>query len=68
MSQQSYIAELLVAPPPTQMEYTRLGNSGLKVSKVILGAMTYGSKEWAKCKLNTALGELWVHFTKYFQF
>ncbi|KAI9851709.1 MAG: hypothetical protein M1838_003047 [Thelocarpon superellum] len=28
------------------MEYTRLGNSGLKVSKVILGAMSYGSRSW----------------------
>lgn len=24
----------------------RLGNSGIKVSKVILGCMTYGSPEW----------------------
>jgi versiconal hemiacetal acetate reductase len=30
------------------MEYTRLGNSGLKISKVILGAMSYGRKEWGK--------------------
>ncbi|PUU73546.1 NADP-dependent oxidoreductase domain-containing protein [Tuber borchii] len=29
------------------MEYTRLGNSGLKVSKVILGAMSYGDPKWA---------------------
>ncbi|KAL8838522.1 MAG: hypothetical protein Q9170_002102 [Blastenia crenularia] len=28
------------------MEYTRLGKSGLKISKVILGAMSYGSKDW----------------------
>jgi len=28
------------------MEYTNLGRSGLKVSKVILGAMSYGSSEW----------------------
>ena len=40
-------ADLLVAAPPTQMEYTRLGDSGLKVSKIILGAMSYGSKQWA---------------------
>jgi len=44
----AYMADLLVAPPPTQVEYNRLGNSGLKVSKIILGAMSYGSKEWAK--------------------
>ena len=24
----------------------RLGNSGLKVSKIILGCMSYGDKEW----------------------
>ncbi|KAL8987110.1 MAG: hypothetical protein Q9177_003654 [Variospora cf. flavescens] len=28
------------------MEYTRLGKSGLKISKVILGAMSYGSPDW----------------------
>jgi len=28
------------------MEYVRLGKSGLKVSKIILGCMTYGSPEW----------------------
>ncbi|CAE6480094.1 unnamed protein product [Rhizoctonia solani] len=35
---------------PTQenkkMTYVRLGNSGLKVSRLILGLMSYGSKEW----------------------
>lgn len=25
----------------------RLGNSGLKVSRIILGCMSYGSKGWA---------------------
>ena len=29
------------------MEYTNLGNSGLKISKVILGCMSYGDKRWA---------------------
>ncbi|GAA5989397.1 hypothetical protein JCM10908_001293 [Rhodotorula pacifica] len=29
-------------------EYVRLGNSGLKVSKVILGCMSYGNKQWAE--------------------
>ncbi|KAF9029284.1 Aldo/keto reductase [Hymenopellis radicata] len=28
------------------MEYVRLGNSGLKVSKIILGCMTYGKRTW----------------------
>ncbi|CDO77778.1 hypothetical protein BN946_scf185041.g10 [Trametes cinnabarina] len=30
----------------TKMEYVCLGNSGLKVSKIILGCMSYGSPEW----------------------
>ncbi|TBU29680.1 Aldo/keto reductase [Dichomitus squalens] len=29
-----------------KMQYARLGKSGLKVSKIILGCMSYGSKEW----------------------
>ncbi|EJD51071.1 Aldo/keto reductase [Auricularia subglabra TFB-10046 SS5] len=29
------------------MEYQRLGSSGLKVSKIILGCMSYGSSKWA---------------------
>ena len=28
------------------MEYTNLGKSGLKVSRICLGMMSYGSKEW----------------------
>ncbi|KAL9637286.1 MAG: hypothetical protein Q9204_001934 [Flavoplaca sp. TL-2023a] len=28
------------------MEYARLGKSGLKVSKIILGAMSYGTPDW----------------------
>src|SRR5437879_13627758 len=28
------------------MEYMNLGPSGLKVSRLCLGAMTYGSKQW----------------------
>jgi len=31
-----------------KIPYVRLGNSGLKVSKVILGTMQYGSPEWQK--------------------
>ncbi|KAJ2916930.1 hypothetical protein MD484_g3521, partial [Candolleomyces efflorescens] len=30
----------------TSMEYVRLGNSGLKVSKIILGCMSYGDPAW----------------------
>ncbi|KZP13276.1 Aldo/keto reductase [Athelia psychrophila] len=31
---------------PKTMPYVRLGKSGLKVSKIILGCMSYGSPEW----------------------
>lgn len=30
------------------MRYNRLGKSGLKVSAIILGAMSFGSKDWQK--------------------
>ncbi|KAJ1305476.1 hypothetical protein OPQ81_000483 [Rhizoctonia solani] len=29
-----------------KMTYVRLGNSGLKISRLILGLMSYGNKEW----------------------
>ncbi|KAI0083597.1 aryl-alcohol dehydrogenase [Irpex rosettiformis] len=29
-----------------KMPYVRLGNSGLKISKIILGTMSYGSSKW----------------------
>ncbi|KAF2874474.1 NADP-dependent oxidoreductase domain-containing protein [Massariosphaeria phaeospora] len=35
-----------------KMQYVRLGKSGLKVSRVILGAMSYGSSEWQPWVLN----------------
>ncbi|KAJ5359216.1 uncharacterized protein N7496_011629 [Penicillium cataractarum] len=31
---------------PPKMHYQRLGNSGLKVSRIILGCMTYGNPKW----------------------
>ncbi|KAJ6084212.1 hypothetical protein N7486_011012 [Penicillium sp. IBT 16267x] len=34
------------------MEYARLGDSDLKVSKVILGTMGYGAPEWQGWVLN----------------
>jgi aryl-alcohol dehydrogenase-like predicted oxidoreductase len=30
------------------MEYIQLGNSGLKVSRVCLGTMNMGSKQWKR--------------------
>ncbi|KAF5346826.1 hypothetical protein D9756_010565 [Leucocoprinus leucothites] len=38
------------------MTYVRLGNSGLKVSKIILGCMSYGSSEWQPWVLNEEEG------------
>ncbi len=34
------------------MEYINLGKSGLKVSRLVLGCMTYGSSAWRKWVLN----------------
>ncbi|KAJ7765916.1 Aldo/keto reductase [Mycena maculata] len=34
------------APPNRRVKYVRLGNSGLKVSEIILGCMSYGSSQW----------------------
>src|SRR5580765_4007160 len=31
---------------PRRMDYVRLGSTGLKVSRLCLGCMTYGSKKW----------------------
>ncbi|KAK4233387.1 alcohol dehydrogenase [Achaetomium macrosporum] len=45
-TQHAYVRDVLVAPQPTRIAYNRLGSSGLKVSKIILGAMSYGKKEW----------------------
>ncbi|KAG5787233.1 hypothetical protein H9Q69_013696 [Fusarium xylarioides] len=47
-SQHGYVKDLLAQPQATRMGYTRLGRSGLKISKIILGAMSYGSKDWLK--------------------
>lgn len=34
------------------MQYQQLGNSGLKISKIILGAMSFGNKEWRQWVLS----------------
>jgi aryl-alcohol dehydrogenase (NADP+) len=36
------------------MEYTNLGSTGLKVSRLCLGTMTYGSKKWREWVLEEA--------------
>lgn len=40
----------------TTMPYVRLGNSGLKVSKIILGTMQYGHADWQKWVLGEKEG------------
>jgi len=37
---------------PSKMEYSRLGKSGLKISKVIFGCMSFGSSDWQDWVLN----------------
>ncbi|KAJ3197048.1 hypothetical protein HDU82_001568 [Entophlyctis luteolus] len=38
--------------PPDLVEYTRLGKTGLKVSRVCLGCMSFGSTKWQKWVLD----------------
>ncbi len=42
------------------MEYTRLGNTGLKVSRLCLGTMTYGSKKWREWVLEEDEGRSFI--------
>lgn len=53
-NQLSTLPEMSAAKPTKPMEYTHLGKSGLKISKVILGAMSYGSSDWQDWVLNEA--------------
>ncbi|KAJ3847951.1 aryl-alcohol dehydrogenase [Lentinula lateritia] len=41
---------------PKKMTYVRLGNSGLKVAKIILGCITYGSSTWSTWALSEEEG------------
>ncbi|CAL3969171.1 hypothetical protein PZA11_006210 [Diplocarpon coronariae] len=38
----------------TRMEYARLGNSGLKISKVIFGCMSFGDPKWQEWVIDEA--------------
>jgi 1-deoxyxylulose-5-phosphate synthase len=42
------------------MEYVRLGSTGLKVSRICLGMMTYGSPEWHPWTLDEAASKPFV--------
>ncbi|MCB0009093.1 MAG: aldo/keto reductase, partial [Anaerolineales bacterium] len=39
------------------MQYVRLGNSGLQVSRICLGMMSYGAKSWREWVLGEADAE-----------
>ncbi|KAG9076062.1 hypothetical protein FS749_012214 [Ceratobasidium sp. UAMH 11750] len=43
-------------PTKKNMTYVRLGNSGLKVSRIILGLMSYGTPEWSEWVLGEEEG------------
>ncbi|KAG9121702.1 hypothetical protein FRC07_002244 [Ceratobasidium sp. 392] len=43
-------------PTKKNMTYVRLGSSGLKVSRIILGLMSYGTPEWAEWVLGEEEG------------
>jgi 1-deoxyxylulose-5-phosphate synthase len=42
------------------MDYVRLGNSGLKVSRLCLGTMTYGTPEWRPWVLDESAGRPFI--------
>ena len=42
------------------MDYVNLGNTGLKVSRLCLGTMTYGSKAWRKWVLEEEEGQPFI--------
>ena len=42
------------------MEYTNLGSTGVKISRVCLGCMTYGSKKWREWVMEEAEGRPFI--------
>lgn len=42
------------------MEYTNLGSTGVKVSRICLGCMTYGSKKWREWVMEEAEGRPFI--------
>ncbi len=53
------LCELFLTVP---FESVRLGKSGLKVSKIIIGCMSYGTPEWQKWVLNEEEGIKQIKF------
>ncbi|KAF8169275.1 aryl-alcohol dehydrogenase [Mycena galopus ATCC 62051] len=48
------MASATLPTPARRVKYVRLGNSGLKVSEIILGCMSYGSSKWRPWTLDEA--------------
>ncbi len=42
------------------MDYVRLGSTGLKVSRLCLGTMTYGTKQWREWVLDEEAGRPFI--------
>lgn len=51
-----------LTPPPVRpsMQYTRFGSTGIKISRLILGMMTYGSSAWRSWMLDEPQSEPFV--------
>src|ERR1039458_10892963 len=43
------------------MDYVRLGSTGLKISRLCLGCMTYGSKKWREWVLEEEESRPFIH-------
>ena len=41
------------------MQYVRLGKTGLRVSRLCLGTMTYGAKSWRDYSIAVSKAEAW---------
>src|SRR6516165_6014814 len=50
----------MVSQERSAMEYTNLGTTGMKVSRICLGCMTYGSKKWREWVIEEADGRPFI--------
>ena len=46
------------------MEYVNLGTTGLKVSRICLGTMTYGSPKWRDWVIDYDASKPFIHSTR----
>jgi hypothetical protein len=61
LTQQAYLRTTTIMSSPPQVEYRRLGQSGLRVSNPILGAMSLGTSKWAPWVIDEEEVRLAVH-------